>query len=109
MSLQAAQINYRTRGDQGPAVVLLHPIGFDLHTWESVIPYLCDGYRLLALDIPGHGQSDKPRGADYSVPVLAARILAFLDEIGWRRAAFVGNSLGGGIALAAALQAPARV
>ena len=109
LSLSSARVHYRRWGTVGPRVVLLHPIGFDLNTWRLTVPFLVEGYQLAAVDLPGHGASDKPAGADYSIPSLAARMLEFLDELGWEDASFAGSSLGGGVSLAAAIRAPARV
>ena len=54
----------------GPTIVLLHPEPGDASTFAAVIPRLADGYRVLALDLRGHGASAKPRG-DYSVATQA--------------------------------------
>lgn len=96
------------RGD-GPRVVLVHAIGFDHHTWQPILPALTDRYDVVALDLPGHGASEKPPDADYGPLSLGARLIRLLDELGWDDAVFIGNSLGGGASLAAALQAPERV
>lgn len=107
--LMRARINHRLYGEEGPRVLLLHPIGFDLHTWDDVLPYIEDGYRIAAIDLPGHGQSDKPAGVDYGLRLLGQRLIRFLDELGWEDAVLVGNSIGGGTCLSAAAQAPERV
>ncbi|HET6382358.1 MAG TPA: alpha/beta hydrolase [Armatimonadota bacterium] len=107
--LTSAQLHCLRSGETGPRVILIHPIGFDCHTWDLVAPSLQARYQIAALDIPGHGESDWLPEADYRLPSLARRVLQFLDELLWRDAVFVGNSIGGGIALAAALLAPSRV
>jgi pimeloyl-ACP methyl ester carboxylesterase len=107
--LELTRIHHLRWGDARPKVLLLHPIGFEAHTWDRIGPALSQKADVVALDLPGHGESDKPRDADYSLPALADRVLRFLDELGWERAIFVGNSLGGGTSLAVALQAPERV
>lgn len=107
--LEQARLHYDLRGTEGPRVLLLHAIGFDHRTWESILPYLEDRYRILAVDLPGHGASDKPGTVDYGPWSLAARVLRLLEELGWKEAALVGNSLGGGVSLALAEQAPDRV
>ncbi|MFN3649237.1 MAG: alpha/beta fold hydrolase [Armatimonadota bacterium] len=94
--------------DRGPRVLLLHAIGFDRHTWMPVLPSL-EGYSVVGVDLPGHGESGKPPDADYGLISLGSRIVRFLDELEWEDAVLVGNSLGGGTALAAALLAPHRV
>lgn len=102
-------VHHARRGKNGPKVLLVHAIGFDHTTWELLLPYLEDRYDLALIDLPGHGASDKPSDADYGPMSLGRRVLSVLDELGWERAALVGNSLGGGVSLAAAVQAPQRV
>ncbi len=108
-SILETEVTYETWGDHGPRVLLIHPIGFDRHSWEHLIPRLSPGYRVAALDLPGHGESDKPTGADYGLWSLGRRVNRFLDELGWEDAVVVGNSLGGGVALSLTLQAMERV
>jgi pimeloyl-ACP methyl ester carboxylesterase len=107
--LRDTRLNWVQWGERGPRVVLIHAIGLDHQTWEPIAPFLEDKYQLVALDLPGHGESDKPVDADYNLPALGRRVLRFLYELGWEDAVFVGNSLGGGTSLSAALQAPERV
>lgn len=107
--LHGTRIHYHRWGTTGPRVLLIHAIGFDHHSWKPIIPYLEDRYQLVALDLPGHGESEKPAGADYSLRSLSARVTGFLDELGWEDAILVGNSLGGGTSLAVAERAPERV
>jgi pimeloyl-ACP methyl ester carboxylesterase len=102
-------VHHARRGKDGPKVLLVHAIGFDHTTWDPILPYLEDRYDLALIDLPGHGQSGKPADADYGPLSLGRRALAVLDQLGWERAALVGNSLGGGVSLAAVLQAPERV
>jgi 3-oxoadipate enol-lactonase len=79
--------------------------------WEHVTPALAAaGYRVVAVDLPGHGAAAKPSapGAAWSVEDLAAGAAGALDAAGVGPAALVGFSLGGAVALALALAAPAR-
>src|SRR5947209_18422820 len=96
-------------GHQGLPVILLHPIGVASHTWRAVQPALAEQGRTLALDLLGFGASKKPRHGDYSLQAQAERVLEAADERGWDRFALVGNSLGGGVSIAAAVAAPERV
>ena len=92
----------------GPTIVLLHPEPGDASTFAAVIPRLADEYRVLALDLRGHGASAKPRG-DYSVGTQASYVMRFLDAVGARRVVLVGNSYGAIVALHIAAHAPERV
>jgi 3-oxoadipate enol-lactonase len=95
------------RGEEGPAVVLVHALGLDWRMWEPVMPRLSAGRQVYAYDIRGHGEAAEapaPRGmAD-----TGADLIALLDALGLDRAHVVGLSYGGGIALSAAVAAPER-
>lgn len=108
-SLLNTQLHFVRWGDRGPRVILIHAIGFDHRSWEPIAPLLREEYQLVALDLPGHGESEKPAGVDYGLRSLGARVVRFMDEMGWEDAILVGNSLGGGTSLAVTLQAPERV
>jgi pimeloyl-ACP methyl ester carboxylesterase len=108
-SLDGTRLHFQTQGERGPRVLLLHPVGFELHTWDDVATVLAEQCQVAMVDLPGHGKSDKPPTADYGVRSLGRRVIDFLDELGWEDAILIGNSLGGGTALAAAVQAPERV
>jgi pimeloyl-ACP methyl ester carboxylesterase len=108
LGLDNVSVHFQRYGDGGPRVVLVHAIGFDHRTWEPILPALA-GYEVVAVDLPGHGESGKPHDVDYGPYSLGSRMIRLLDELGWESAAFIGNSLGGGTSLAAALQAPERV
>ncbi|NED68495.1 alpha/beta fold hydrolase, partial [Streptomyces sp. SID10244] len=62
-------------------------------------------YRIIAPDLPGHGESDKPRG-DYSLGAFAAFLRDLLDEIGIDKVTVIGQSLGGGVAMQFTYQHP---
>lgn len=95
------------KAGRGPAVLLLHGLGCDHTTWDSVIAPLARRYTVIAPDLLGHGQSDKPR-ADYSVAGYANGMRDLLTVLGVDRATIVGHSLGGGIAMQFAYQFPER-
>lgn len=74
-------------------------------TWREVMPALAQRYTVVAPDLPGHGESDKPR-QDYSLGAHANVMRDLLVAIGVDRATVVGQSLGGGVALQLAYQHP---
>jgi pimeloyl-ACP methyl ester carboxylesterase len=98
--------------DVGPrgadAVVLIHGLTATHRFWQQNIDALATRRRVLAPDLPGFGRSHKP-DVDYSIDFFVAALWALLDAAGVARATLVGNSMGGHIAMAAALAAPARV
>jgi pimeloyl-ACP methyl ester carboxylesterase len=94
----------------GPAVVLVHGLGA---TKVSMLPTVAalaaSGFRAIALDLPGFGDSVKPIRAPYHAPYFARAIVALMDALGVARADVVGNSLGGRIAIEMGLRFPDRV
>jgi pyruvate dehydrogenase E2 component (dihydrolipoamide acetyltransferase) len=94
--------------EEGPPLVLLHGFGGDKDNWLFNIDALAAGRRVLAPDLPGHGESAKDvAGGD--LDSLATTMLAFLDALSIPRAHLAGHSLGGAVAIAAARAAPKRV
>lgn len=92
---------------KGPVVILVHGVAGSRHIWDSVIPRLAQRFRVVAVDLPGHGESEKPRG-DYSLGAYATVLRDLLEVLGYRHATVVGHSLGGGIAMQFAYQFPDR-
>jgi pimeloyl-ACP methyl ester carboxylesterase/putative sterol carrier protein len=92
----------------GAPVVLLHGLGATNASMLTTVAALAPGHRVIAPDLPGFGDSDKPEAA-YDPAFYSRWLLAFLDALGVPEASLVGNSMGGRIALEAALTAPERV
>ncbi|GAA1933383.1 alpha/beta fold hydrolase [Nocardioides hwasunensis] len=91
----------------GPVVLLLHGLGCDHTTWAPVIARLARTHTVLAPDLLGHGESDKPR-ADYSVGGYANGMRDLMTVLGIDTATVVGHSFGGGVAMQFAYQFPER-
>ncbi|MCU1658901.1 MAG: Pimeloyl-ACP methyl ester carboxylesterase [Pseudonocardiales bacterium] len=93
-------ISFQEAGPAGGAVLLLmHGLASDSDTWDRAIGPLADrGLRVIALDLLGHGQSDKPAGG-YLLGDFADSLAAFLEAVGIERATLCGHSLGGAIAV----------
>jgi len=89
-------------------MVLLHGAGDNALDWRWVMPTLAATHRVYAPDLPGSPDSARP-AADYSTAFFERFVAAFVDALDIGRATFVGNSLGGLIALRLALSEPARV
>lgn len=94
---------------EGPVVVLIHGLASDSDTWERALPQLAErGLRVIALDLIGHGQSDRP-AAGYLLDDFAASLEAFFAAVGLDRATVGGHSLGGAIAVHFGYHHPERV
>lgn len=92
-----------------PAVILIHGFGASLHTWEPWAEALDDDFRVIRLDLPGSGLSPPDPTGDYTDTRSTALLLDLMDRLNVRRAAVVGNSIGGRIAWTFAAQHPDRV
>jgi 2-hydroxy-6-oxonona-2,4-dienedioate hydrolase len=100
-------IRYLSAGT-GPPLVLLHGAGDNALDWRWVMRPFATTYRVYAPDLPGSPDSARP-AADYSPAFFERFVAAFVDTLNIGRAMFVGNSLGGLIALRLALSEPTRV
>jgi 3-oxoadipate enol-lactonase len=104
----ATTLHHTRRGHAGPVVVLLHGLGSSCRDWEFQEVALEERYRVVAVDLPGHGESTKARGP-VTIESMADDVAAVLAEIDGEPAHVVGLSLGACVALRLGLQAPARV
>jgi len=93
---------------QGPALLLIHGMAGSSATWKRVAPTLAERFTVIAPDLIGHGASGKPRIGEYSLSAHANVLRDLLDFLGHERATFVGQSLGGGLAMQLAYQFPER-
>src|SRR5215472_11106061 len=98
---------YRIAGS-GPAILMIHGIGDNSTTWNTVQASLAQRFTVIAPDLLGHGKSDKPR-ADYSVAAYANGMRDLLSVLDIERVTIVGHSLGGGVAMQFAYQFPQLV
>jgi len=108
IEVNGVKAHYVDRGE-GPVIVLLHGIGMSVHSWRFNIGPLSRSFRVIAVDLPGFGGSGKPERFLYDLTGFARWVCALLDALGVSRAAFVGNSMGGGVAYTIATSEPERV
>lgn len=94
------------RGDQ--VLVLIHGLGTNAKGWQRNLPALGAKHRVIALDLPGYGRSSKG-SFPYSMSFHARTVAGLLEVLKIDRAIWVGHSMGGQIALTAALEQPDRV
>lgn len=104
-----AKIHYRDEGNKdGPALLLIHGSNSLLQTWEPLVASLGDKYRLISLDLYGHGLTGpNPTGA-YDADTNIAAAVRVLDTVGVDKAYWVGNSMGGWLTWRAGLSVPER-
>ena len=107
----------RTRGARistiqagsGEPLIAIHGLGGTKGSFLPTVAELAPHYRVIAADLPGFGDSSKPLRGAYDPAYFARAIVALMDELGLERAHFVGNSLGGRVAIELGMSHPGRV
>jgi pimeloyl-ACP methyl ester carboxylesterase len=103
-------IHTRDEGKRdGPALVLIHGSNASLQTWEPWVKRLGDKYRVISLDLPGHGLTGANPTRDYHYSNFVTVVDAVMTKLSVPRFAIVGNSMGGAVAWHYALAHPDRV
>lgn len=106
VTLAGGSLAYTLAG-AGEPILLVHGLGGTRRTWRYLLDSLAAHHTVIAVDLPGHGESDAPAG-DYSLGAHAAALRDLLIALGHAGATIVGHSLGGGVALQFAYQFPER-
>ncbi|MCU0622424.1 MAG: alpha/beta fold hydrolase [Gemmatimonadaceae bacterium] len=101
----------RSAGGEGPLLVFVHGWGCSAFTWRHVLPRaIAAGHRCVAIDLPGHGLSDKPDDtARFTLPAMVAAVRDLLRREDWRDVVLIGHSMGGAISRDVACAEPNRV
>ncbi len=107
IEIKGHTIFYIVKGEREP-LILIHGYGAGMWVWERQIEILSQFYRVYALDLIGHGFSDRPK-IDYTPDAYIHFLRDFMDGVGIEKATLIGNSMGGGIAWAMATFFPERV
>lgn len=90
------------------AIIFLHFSGANLMMWQRVVPYFQDQYRLILVDLRGHGKSDKPE-TGYHMDEMARDVIGVMQHLRIERAHIVGSSLGAEVGLSIAANYPDQV
>jgi pimeloyl-ACP methyl ester carboxylesterase len=106
-TVHGSKVNYVELGE-GPPVVFVHGLSGCWQNWLENIPHFARRHRVIAIDMPGFGDSELPQD-EISIPGYGRFVDAFLGEIGVERCALIGNSMGGFIAAETAVSHPSRV
>jgi pimeloyl-ACP methyl ester carboxylesterase len=92
-TFEGKQVHYLDTGGAGPAIVLVHGWASDSRAWRAQIKSLAPRARVIAVDLPGHGQSQAP-GSEFSMDLFAKATAAVMDQAGVEGAVLVGHSNG---------------
>ena len=113
VTAQAASVDgidiHSTSAGTGPTIVFVHGWTCDTTSWREQLPAFDDDYRVIALDLPGHGQSGSPADGQFSMELFARAIEAVRAEAGADRIVLVGHSMGAPVIRRYALDYPERV
>ena len=104
---EKCRIHYLEMG-QGEPLLLVHSVGQSIYTWRDLMPLLARQYRVIAIDLPGFGHSDRPFSLSYSMDEMADVLLKIVDALHLARTHLLGCAMGGMYALHAMAKLPIR-
>ncbi|MGY8916253.1 MAG: alpha/beta fold hydrolase, partial [Flavobacteriales bacterium] len=107
IQVNTIELDYEEYGN-GKVLLLLHGLGSTKKDWDAQVPFFSKNYRVIALDLRGHGASTKPEDA-YGVELMTEDVKAFLDQLKIKAATLIGFSMGGAVAFQMASSYPAYV
>ena len=107
-SLGTNKVHYVTVGGGRQTIVFVHCWAGNLGFWREQVPAFADKARLVLIDLPGHGQSDKPHAA-YTMDFFASAVLAVMRDAHVDKATLVGHSMGGPVICRVYTQSPEKV
>jgi len=102
------ELHIREYEREGEPVIFLHYSGSNLMMWQGVVPYFQKDYRLILVDLRGHGRSDKPP-TGYHIDDMAGDVVGLIEHLKLDQAHIVGSSLGAEVGLCLAANHPERV
>jgi pimeloyl-ACP methyl ester carboxylesterase len=100
---------HSTSSGTGPAIVFVHGWTCDTSSWREQLPAFADDYRVIALDLPGHGRSEPPADGAFSMDLFARAVEAVRAEAGANEIVLVGHSMGAAVIRQYAIEYPDRV
>jgi pimeloyl-ACP methyl ester carboxylesterase len=114
IEINHVNVHYKEAGRGGRTFILLHPFGGSTFSWREVMDDFARLGRVIAYDRPAFGLTERPMPEDweenpYGMKANVELLRGLMDEFGIEKAVLVGNSAGGGVAVAFALEYPGRV
>lgn len=101
------KVHYQIEGSGSTTIVFIHGWSCDTEFWKYQTPAFTDDYRVILIDLPGHGKSDAPE-MDYTMDAFADAVKAVLDDSNTERAVVIGHSMGFAVAWRFAVKYPAN-
>jgi pimeloyl-ACP methyl ester carboxylesterase len=96
-TIDGARVHYKVLGKGRVTLVFVHGLGGEMNVWREQAQQLSAKNRVLVVDLPGYGQSDKPEKVKYSMRYFARGIRAAMDDAKIDRAVLVGHSMGAAV------------
>jgi 2-succinyl-6-hydroxy-2,4-cyclohexadiene-1-carboxylate synthase len=108
--LKINQVELQIRDYETPAdsIIFLHFSGSNLMMWQRAVPYFKDRYRLILVDLRGHGKSDRPENG-YHMDEMAKDVVGVMDHLELEKAHIIGSSIGAEVGLSMAANYPEKV
>ncbi|HJW96364.1 MAG TPA: alpha/beta hydrolase [Thermoanaerobaculia bacterium] len=94
VTVDGIRVHYKITGKGRNTLVFVHGLGGEMNVWREQVEYFAPKARVLVLDLPGYGQSDKPQHVKYTMRLFARAIRATMDDAKVDRAIVVGHSMG---------------
>lgn len=107
IEVNSTSIHYESTGEGRP-ILFIHGLGSSTRDWEWQVEHFASSYRVITLDLRGHGQSDKPEGP-YSIQQFSEDVAELIDELDLAPVSVVGISLGGMVAFQLATDHPGLI
>jgi pimeloyl-ACP methyl ester carboxylesterase len=107
-SSDGVMIHYSAKGAGEPALVFIHGWSMDGGYWDAQVEHFAGTHRVVTVDLAGHGQSGTGR-AEWTIPAFAADVRAVAEKLKLGSVVLIGHSMGGAVAVEAALAMPQRV
>ncbi len=93
-TMDGIRVHYKLLGRGRNALVFVHGLGGDMSVWREQVAFFAPRARVLVVDLPGYGQSDKPANVKYTMRFFARAVRAAMNDAGIDRAILVGHSMG---------------
>src|SRR5262245_46594804 len=107
-SSDGVPVSYTDQGKGDPALVFVHCWSCNRNLWDEQVPEFARRHRVVAIDLPGHGESGRGR-KEWTIPAFGEDVKAVADQLGLERMVLVGSSMGGPVCLEAARRMSGRV
>ncbi|UCC39632.1 MAG: alpha/beta hydrolase [Candidatus Aminicenantes bacterium] len=108
ISADGVSIAYEVRGKGEPAIVFIHGWCCDRTYWEAQLPYFAQKYKVVTIDLAGHGESGLDR-KEWTMGAFGEDVIAVINKLNLDQVVLVGHSMGGPVILEAARRMPKRV